>query len=86
MCDQELALIGFYSVRYYGCACVFVVPGQDVVVKVWRRMGGGMMSTNEWHPLYAYQSLAEPLFVKAWRSMGGGMMSTGEYAELPSTR
>lgn len=48
-----------------------------------------MVSTNEYHPLYAYQQLSEPVFVEAWRSVNGMMMSgssMGKYAQLPMTR
>jgi hypothetical protein len=46
------------------------------------------IGTGEYHPLYNYTELSEPLFVESWQVMGGGMLmqSGNKYVPLPATR
>lgn len=59
---------------------------QDVYCKIFRHRQGMWVSTNEYHPLYNYSNLEEPLYVEAWRHQNGMLIRNGEYAQLPSTR
>lgn len=61
---------------------------EAVFVQVFRQSGSMMIGTGEYHPLYNYSQLAEPLFVESWQVLGGGMLmqSGNKYAPLPMTR
>jgi hypothetical protein len=48
---------------------------------------GMWICRNEYHPLYDYSPLTEPLYVEVWRHRNGMFIrSAGEYAELPRVR
>lgn len=60
---------------------------QDLYVKVSRKRGGMWISTGEYHPIYDYVQLSEPLFAEAWRYRNGMLIrSNSEYAQLPMER
>eukprot|EP00053_Salpingoeca_punica_P009568 m.85678 g.85678 ORF g.85678 m.85678 type:complete len:483 (+) comp15066_c0_seq3:148-1596(+) len=60
---------------------------ENVYVKVFRSHGSMMVGTGEYHPLYNYHQLSEPLFVEVWRMMGSMMVQSGnKYAPLPMSR
>jgi hypothetical protein len=60
---------------------------EGLYVKVARHNSGMWISTNDYHPLYNYTTLTEPLYVEVWRYRNGMLIKNGsEYAPLPKER
>lgn len=59
----------------------------DLYAKVSRFRSGMWITTNDYHPIYNYDRLQEPLYVEAWRFRNGMLIRNGsEYAPLPPER
>jgi hypothetical protein len=59
----------------------------NVYVKIFRSHGGMMVGTDEYHPLYNYEQLSEPLYVEGWKVMGSMLVQSGnKYVPLPMKR
>ena len=59
----------------------------DLYAKVARHRNGMWISSGEYHPIYNYAQLSEPLYVEAHRFRNGMLIrSNNEYAALPPNR
>lgn len=73
--------------EYYRIDDPLTEDNKDVYVKVSKGGNGMYISTGEYHPLYNYKQLDEPLFVEAYENRSGMLVSSGDkHFPLPMTR